>query len=54
MPSKVTLGRGRFEGRDLILQLSKSCQRGHKFVTTLRDTFTFVQKGFINSSNGGT
>ena len=32
----------RFEGRALILHAAKSCQPGHKFVTTLRWTFTFT------------
>ena len=35
------LGGARFEGRDFLLRQIKSCQPEHKFVTTLKWTFTF-------------
>ena len=46
-----TLGMASFEGRDFLLQETKSCQREHTFVTTLGSSFTFVQREFINLSN---
>lgn len=39
------------EGRDVILHLTKFCQSRHKFVTTLRESFTFDLGSFINSGN---
>jgi hypothetical protein len=35
------LGGDHLEGRDLILQVTKTCQRRHKFVIILKESFTF-------------
>jgi hypothetical protein len=37
----TTTGRCCLEGRDLILQVTKSCQCRHKIATSLKDSFTF-------------
>ena len=42
MPLAMTfLGGVIFEGRDLILQVTKSCQCRHRIATSLKDSFTF-------------